>query len=114
MAPYIPAARRRPRFSTASPDSVPPPAAMLVMIASSSRYAMQAPIILRQHVALVNAATGTIGRRETRLRATPDLRAGQVIRIQRSRCGRTAGGGRHAGRQGRRGGVDASAFTGGR
>jgi hypothetical protein len=55
MAPYIPAARRRPRFSTADPDSVSSPAAMLAMIASSSLYALLAPIILRHHVAQVNA-----------------------------------------------------------
>lgn len=58
-------------------------------------------------------ATGTIGRRETRLRATPGLRAGQVIVIQRSCCvGRRAA----VGTQGVKvegGGVDASAFTGG-
>jgi len=54
-------------------------------------------------------ASGIIGRRETRLRAAPDLGAGRVIMIQRSRCGRAARGGRHAGRQGRRRRVDASA-----
>src|SRR6201996_9865494 len=76
MAPYIPAARRRPRFSTASPDSVPSPAAMLAMIASSALYALLAPIILRQHVAQMNARDRD--NRPTRNTAAGDA-GGQVI-----------------------------------
>src|SRR5262249_2028192 len=38
MAPYIPAARRRPVFSAAGPSWAPSPAAMLVMAAPSGQY----------------------------------------------------------------------------
>ena len=38
MAPYIPAARRRPVFSAAGPSSAASPAAILVMAAPSGQY----------------------------------------------------------------------------
>ena len=101
-----------PRFSTAGPDRLRHGRDAyhdcLFLL-----YALQAPIILRQHVALVNARDRD--NRPTRNTAAGDAglacRTGLVIR--RSCCGRTARGGRHAGRKVEGGGVDASAFTGG-
>jgi len=59
-------------------------------------------------------ATGTIGRRGTWLRATPDLRAGQVIMIQRPAAVERRAAVGTQGVEVEGGELDASAFAGGR